>query len=30
MGDELREAVHRDFMLRSDNLQHWLWGWLPD
>ncbi|XSS64929.1 glycosyltransferase [Pseudomonas sp. B11] len=30
MGDELRAAVHRDFMLRSDNLQHWLWGWLPD
>lgn len=30
MGDELREAVHRDFMLRGDNLQHWLWGWLPD
>lgn len=30
MGDELREAVHRDFMLRSDNLQHWLWGWLAD
>ncbi|MGE8190085.1 glycosyltransferase [Pseudomonas sp. NPDC086278] len=29
MGDELREAVHRDFMLRGDNLQHWLWGWLP-
>lgn len=30
MGDELREAVHRNFMLRGDNLQHWLWGWLPD
>lgn len=30
MGDELREAVHRDFMLRGDNLQHWLWGWMPD
>ena len=30
MGDELREAVHRDFMLCGDNLQHWLWGWLPD
>ncbi len=28
MGDELREAVHRDFMLRGDNLQHWHWGWL--
>jgi hypothetical protein len=30
MGDQLREAVHRDFMLRGDNLLHWLWGWLPD
>jgi len=30
MGDQLKEAVHRDFMLRGDNLQHWLWGWLPD
>ncbi|WP_434629192.1 glycosyltransferase [Pseudomonas sp. Z1-29] len=30
MGDELREAVLRDFMLSADNLQHWLWGWLPD
>ncbi|MHC8304967.1 glycosyltransferase [Pseudomonas sp. PB3P13] len=30
MGDELREAVHRDFMLRGDNLQHWHWGWLAD
>ncbi|QZI69125.1 glycosyltransferase [Pseudomonas protegens] len=30
MGDELREAVHRDFMLRDDNLRHWLWGWLAD
>lgn len=30
MGDELREAVHRDFMLRGENLNHWLWGWLPD
>ncbi len=30
MGDELREAVLRDFMLSGDNLQHWLWGWLPD
>lgn len=30
MGDELREAVRRDFMLRSDNLQHWQWGWLAD
>jgi glycosyltransferase involved in cell wall biosynthesis len=30
MGDELREAVLRDFMLRDDNLQHWVWGWLAD
>ncbi|WLH37186.1 glycosyltransferase [Pseudomonas sp. FP2196] len=30
MGDELKEAVHRDFMLRGDSLNHWLWGWLPD
>jgi GT2 family glycosyltransferase/glycosyltransferase involved in cell wall biosynthesis len=30
MGDELREVVHRDFMLRGDHLNHWLWGWLPD
>jgi glycosyltransferase involved in cell wall biosynthesis len=30
MGDELREAVLRDFMLSGDNLQHWLWGWLAD
>lgn len=30
MGDELKDAVHRDFMLRGDNLNHWLWGWLPD
>lgn len=29
-GDELREAVYRDFMLRGDNLQHWVWGWFPD
>lgn len=30
MGDELREAVLRDFMLRGDNLQHWIRGWLAD
>ncbi|WLG97268.1 glycosyltransferase [Pseudomonas sp. FP198] len=30
MGDELREAVLRDYMLSGKNLQHWLWGWLPD
>ncbi|WP_047604191.1 glycosyltransferase [Pseudomonas putida] len=29
-GDELREAVQRNFMLRADNLQHWQWGWLAD
>ncbi|MCO7516142.1 glycosyltransferase [Pseudomonas guariconensis] len=30
MGDELREAVLRDFVLRDGNLQHWEWGWLAD
>lgn len=30
MGDELRAAVHRDFMLRGDNLQHWYRAWMPD
>ncbi|MFK7698640.1 glycosyltransferase [Pseudomonas caspiana] len=30
MGDELQEAVLRDFMLRGDNLQYWANGWLPD
>ncbi|WP_411958966.1 glycosyltransferase [Pseudomonas sp. s4] len=30
MGDELREAVMRDFVLRDDNLRHWEWGWLAD
>lgn len=30
MGDELREAVMRDFMLRGDNLQYWADGWLAD
>jgi len=30
MGDELREAVMRDFVLREDNLRHWEWGWLAD
>lgn len=30
MGDELREVVMRDFMLRGDNLQYWADGWLPD
>ncbi|MEX0296615.1 glycosyltransferase [Pseudomonas putida] len=30
MGDELRDAVLRDFVLRDDNLRHWEWGWLAD
>ncbi|MGE8323465.1 MAG: glycosyltransferase family protein, partial [Pseudomonas sp.] len=30
MGDELREAVLRDYMLHDDNLRHWEWGWLAD
>ncbi|MGF0236709.1 glycosyltransferase [Rhodococcus sp. IEGM1300] len=30
MGDDLREVVLRDFMLRGDNLQYWADGWLPD
>lgn len=30
MGDELREVVLRDFMLRGDNLRYWADGWLPD
>ncbi|SEI82676.1 glycosyltransferase [Pseudomonas sp. NFR16] len=29
-GDALREAVERDFMLRGDNLGHWVNGWLAD
>ncbi|MFJ5300315.1 glycosyltransferase [Pseudomonas sp. NPDC088368] len=29
-GDALREVVKRDFMLREDNLQHWVHGWLAD
>jgi glycosyltransferase involved in cell wall biosynthesis len=29
-GDALREAVLRDFVLRGDNLQHWVNGWLAD
>jgi glycosyltransferase involved in cell wall biosynthesis len=28
MGDELREAVMRDYMLRGDNLQLWYDGWI--
>ncbi|WP_038817663.1 glycosyltransferase family protein, partial [Pseudomonas syringae] len=30
IGDELRETVLRDFMLRGENLQYWANGWLPD
>lgn len=30
MGDELREVVLRDFMLRGDNLQYWADGWLSE
>jgi len=30
MGDELREVVLRDFVLRGDNLRYWENGWLAD
>ncbi|MNJ28009.1 Glycosyl transferase family 2 [compost metagenome] len=30
MGDELREMVLRDYVLRDSNLRHWVWGWLGD
>jgi hypothetical protein len=30
MGDELRETVLRDYMLRGDNLRYWENGWLAD
>jgi glycosyltransferase involved in cell wall biosynthesis len=30
MGDELKEVVMRDYILRGDNLQHWVNGWLAD
>jgi glycosyltransferase involved in cell wall biosynthesis len=30
MGDQLREAVLRDYMLRGNNLDHWVNGWLAD
>jgi len=30
MGDELREMVLRDYMLRGDNLRYWEHGWLAD
>ncbi|MDO7909122.1 glycosyltransferase [Pseudomonas sp. 22-AL-CL-001] len=28
MGEALREAVMRDFVLRGNNLRQWEWGWL--
>ncbi|MBC3209529.1 glycosyltransferase [Pseudomonas sp. SWRI111] len=30
MGDELREVVMRDYVLRGDNLRYWENGWLAD
>ncbi|WP_189656465.1 glycosyltransferase [Pseudomonas vanderleydeniana] len=30
MGDELREIVLRDYMLRGDNVRYWEQGWLAD
>lgn len=30
LGDALHEAVMRDYVLRGDNLQHWVRGWLAD
>ncbi|NHW98821.1 glycosyltransferase [Pseudomonas koreensis] len=30
MGDELREVVLRDYVLRGDNLRYWESGWLAD
>ncbi|MBS4089450.1 glycosyltransferase [Pseudomonas rustica] len=30
MGDELREVVRRDYILRGDNLRYWEYGWLAD
>ncbi|PMY66197.1 MULTISPECIES: glycosyltransferase [Pseudomonas] len=30
MGDALREHVLRDYMLRGNNLNLWMKGWLPD
>ncbi|TVT85658.1 glycosyltransferase [Pseudomonas sp. H3(2019)] len=30
MGDELREAVLRDYILRGDNVRYWENGWLAD
>lgn len=30
MGDQLREVVMRDYVLRGDNLRYWENGWLAD
>jgi hypothetical protein len=30
MGDELREVVLRDYVLRGDNLRYWENGWLAN
>jgi glycosyltransferase involved in cell wall biosynthesis len=30
MGDDLREVVLRDYVLRGDNLRYWEYGWLAD
>lgn len=30
MGDQLRETVLRDYVLKADNLQQWVNGWLAD
>lgn len=30
MGDDLREVVLRDYILRGDNLRYWESGWLAD
>ncbi|MBA1200825.1 glycosyltransferase [Pseudomonas capeferrum] len=30
MGDELRERVLRDYVLRGDSLRQWEWAWLAD
>lgn len=30
MGDDLKDVVMRDYVLRGDNLQHWVNGWLAD
>jgi len=30
MGDELRAAVLRDYVLRGPHLNNWVQGWLAD